>query len=106
MDEILAEASYYSMFDERKVLIVKNANCFASDKISEENSNKLLNYLANPNDLTSLIFTTNAKIVVSGKATNHKESISIFAPFTVSPPERKIPTMKTYAMFLIGSSSA
>ena len=37
IDDILAEASYYSMFNDKKVVIVKNANFFASDKISEDN---------------------------------------------------------------------
>ena len=62
IDEILSEASYYSMFNDKKTIIVKNANFFGSDKISEDNSKKLLNYFENPNPLTILIFTTNLKL--------------------------------------------
>lgn len=88
MDEILAEASYYSMFDEKKALIVKNANCFANDKISEENSNKLLNYLANPNDLTTLIFTTNAKIDMRKKITKQiKDKYNLINILPLKPRE-------------------
>ena len=31
IDEILAEASYYSMFNEEKIIVVKNADCFSSN---------------------------------------------------------------------------
>lgn len=62
IDEILAEASYYSLFNDKKVIIVKNANFFGSDKIAEDNSKKLLNYFSNPNEFTTLVFTTNLKI--------------------------------------------
>jgi len=69
MEEILAEASYYSMFNDKKLLIVKNANFFASDKINEDNSNRLLNYFKDPNELTTLIFTTNGKVDMRKKIT-------------------------------------
>lgn len=69
IDEVLAEASYYSMFNDKKMVIVKNANFFASDKISEDNSNKLLNYFKEPNELTTLVFTTNGKVDMRKKIT-------------------------------------
>jgi len=69
VDEILSEASYYSMFNDKKIIIVKNANIFASDKISEENSNKLLKYFDEPNELTTLVFTTNNKVDMRKKIT-------------------------------------
>lgn len=69
IEEILAEASYYSMFNDKKMVIVKNANFFASDKISEENSNRLLNYFKEPNELTTLVFTTNGKVDMRKKIT-------------------------------------
>lgn len=69
IDDILAEASYYSMFNDKKVIVVKNANFFSSDKITEENSNKLLNYFSHPNDLTTLIFTINNKLDMRKKIT-------------------------------------
>ena len=69
IDEILAEASYYSMFNDKKLLIIKNANFFASDKINEENSNRLLNYFKEPNELTTIVFTTNGKVDMRKKIT-------------------------------------
>ncbi len=71
IDDILAEASYYSMFNEKKIIIVKNADIFASDKISEDITNKLLSYFADPNELTTLIFTTNGKIDTRKKITKY-----------------------------------
>ena len=69
IDDVLAEASYYSMFNDKKIIIVKNANFFASDKISEDNSNKLLNYYKEPNELTTLVFITNGKVDMRKKIT-------------------------------------
>ena len=56
--DILEEASYVSMFEEEKFLIVKNADFFGKDKLSEKDSEKLIQYLENPYPLTTLIFTT------------------------------------------------
>ncbi len=69
MDDILEEASYFSLFDEKKYMVVKNANIFGSSKkkSSEEETtskkdDKLLKYLEEPNNNTILIFTINSKI--------------------------------------------
>jgi len=69
IDDVLAEASYYSLFNDKKVVIVKNANFFCSDKITEVDANKLLSYFDNPNSLTTLIFITNAKTDLRKKIT-------------------------------------
>ncbi len=66
MDEILEEASYFSMFDEKKCVIVKNAFIFGTSKNSDTNkskdySDKLLKYLENENKNTILIFINNSK---------------------------------------------
>ncbi len=62
LDDVLTEASYFSMFDERKCIIAKNANFFASTKGTEtkktkEQIDKLLKYLENENKNTRIIFT-------------------------------------------------
>ena len=62
LDDVLTEASYFSMFDERKCIIAKNANFFASTKGTETKKNKeqidkLLKYLENENKNTRIIFT-------------------------------------------------
>lgn len=66
MDEVLQEASYFSMFEDKKCIIVKNAKIFSSSKNSENNkikedSDKLLKYLNNENSNTRLIFVCNGK---------------------------------------------
>jgi len=66
IDEILEEASYFSMFDDKKCVVVKNAKIFGSSKSSDTNKakediNKLLKYLDEENKNTKLIFIYNGK---------------------------------------------
>ena len=69
IEDILLEAGYFSMFEEEKIIIVRNANFFGSGKLSEKDLNTLLKYLENPNDLTSIIFICNEKIDARKKIT-------------------------------------
>lgn len=73
LDEVLEEAAYFSLFDDKKYMVVKNANIFGASKrkTKEEESEeetvskkdeKLLKYLEAPNSNTVLIFTINGKI--------------------------------------------
>jgi DNA polymerase-3 subunit delta len=57
------------MFQEKKYIIAKNANFFASDKINEEDLELLENYMNNPISLTTIIFTTYEKIDLRKKIT-------------------------------------
>lgn len=66
MDEVLQEASYFSMFEDKKCVIVKNAKLFGVTKNSENNklkedTEKLSKYLENENSNTKLIFVFNGK---------------------------------------------
>jgi DNA polymerase-3 subunit delta len=73
LDDVLEEASYFSLFDDKKYMVVKNAQIFGASKrkSKEEDSDdeekvskkdeKLLQYLNEPNDNTVLIFTYNGK---------------------------------------------
>jgi len=66
LDEVLQEASYFSMFDDKKCVIVKNAKIFGTSKNGDstklkEDITKLLNYLENENTNTKLIFIYNGK---------------------------------------------
>ena len=66
MDEVLQEASYFSMFDDKKCVIVKNSKLFGTSKSSDsnkskENADKLIKYLENENKNTKLIFIYNGK---------------------------------------------
>ena len=58
IEDILNEASYVSLFDEMKYLIVKNSNFFGSEKLKETEEEKLLSYLEQPYPLCTIIFTT------------------------------------------------
>jgi len=58
LKDILEEASYVSLFQEEKVLIVKNATFFGKAKLSDKDTEELLKYLENPYPCTTLIFTT------------------------------------------------
>ena len=74
LDDVIEEASYFSLFDEAKYMVVKNANVFMAskrkkkdeedtddDKISKKDE-KLLQYLENPNTNTIIIFTVYGKV--------------------------------------------
>jgi len=68
LNDVLAEASYFSLFDEKKYIVVRNAYIFGTSrkkKEDEENNKKdegLLKYLEQPNSNTILIFTYMGKI--------------------------------------------
>lgn len=80
LDDVLEEASYFSLFDEAKYMVVKNANVFMATKRKKEDvdddnvskkDEKLLQYLENPNSNTILIFT------VYGKPASNKKIVKI-----------------------------
>ena len=58
MADILEEASYGSLFAEEKVVLVKNADFFGKEKLSEKEEKMLLTYLEQPFITTELIFIT------------------------------------------------
>ena len=62
IDELIKEASYLSLLDEDKYIIASNSSFFASSKIKEEDSKKLIAYLNNPNPQTTIIFKIDSKI--------------------------------------------
>ena len=62
LEDILNEANYMSLFDDKKIMIIKNASLFGNDKENKSNSELLLKYLEHPNEKTVLIFTYNGKV--------------------------------------------
>lgn len=58
IDDILEEAAYVSLFDEEKVIVVKNADFFGKEKLKEKDTEKIQNYFEHPYEKTTLIFTT------------------------------------------------
>ena len=87
IDDVLLEAGYFSMFEEEKFIIIRNANFFGSGKLNEKDTASLLNYFNNPNYLSSLIFICNEKLDSRKKITKAlKEKYEII----------NIPTLKYY----------
>ena len=60
--EILEEAAYFSLDNNKKFLVVSNSDIFGSDKIDESITDALINYFNNPNLNTVIIFTTQKPI--------------------------------------------
>ena len=60
LEDVLSEASYFSLTNEMKYIIVKGATFFKPSKSDNEDGNKeiksLENYLKNPNENTTIIF--------------------------------------------------
>ena len=78
IDDILEEASYFSLFDEKKYMIVKNANMFSSTRKKDDEEDKttkkddkLISYLESPNPNTVLIFT------ITNKAAGNKKIVKL-----------------------------
>lgn len=61
IEEVLEEASYISLFEDKKNLIVFNADFFCTGKISENDLNIIQSYLNNPNNLTTIVFISKEK---------------------------------------------
>ncbi len=62
IEDVLLEAGYFSMFEEEKFIVIRNANFFGTGKLNEKDTTSLLNYLEKPNTLSNLIFICNEKI--------------------------------------------
>ncbi len=62
LEEIIEEATYVSMFQEQKYILVRNASFFTSNKTKEEDIELLLKYMENPVSLTTIIFTSYAPV--------------------------------------------
>ena len=57
--DIITDASYNSLFDQGKNIIVFNCNIFSNAKITEEEQKVLLEYFTNPNPDNVIIFISN-----------------------------------------------
>lgn len=69
LQDVIVEAGYVSMFQEEKFIIARNANFFAGDKLSEDDTNLLISYLEQPNPQSSLIFVCPQKLDTRKKIT-------------------------------------
>lgn len=87
IEDVLVEAGYFSMFQEEKFIVVRNASFFGSGKLMDNETEVLLNYLENPNASTTIIFICNEKIDSRKKITKMvKEKYKLII----------IPTLKYY----------
>ena len=78
--DVITEASYVSLFAEKKYIIVKNADFFGSGKEKENEINLLLNYIDHPIQESTIIFCTYNKIDFRKKITKiFKEKFKIIA---------------------------
>ena len=71
IDDVLDEANYFSFFEDKKYLVVRNANMFAASKRKEKTDeeektskkdDKLVKYLESPNPNTIIIFTLTSNV--------------------------------------------
>lgn len=69
IEDVLVEAGYFSMFQEEKYIIIRNANFFGSGKLKDNENELLLKYFENPNMSTTMIFICNEKIDSRKKVT-------------------------------------
>lgn len=60
--EVLEEANYFSLDNNKKYLVVNNADIFGSDKVDDNITDSLIKYFNNPNENTIIIFTTQKPI--------------------------------------------
>ncbi len=95
IDEVIEEASYMSMFDWEKCLVVKNAKFFGSSKTDTSKKNKeacekLLKYLNDENKNTKIIFIYNGKVDSKKKIYNLlKSNNNVFEYPSMSKTEMK-----------------
>ncbi len=82
LEDVIGEATYVSMFQEKKFLIVKNATFFTSAKSKEEDQEILFKYMENPVSLTTIIFTTYDKVDARKKV--YKEFAKKYKVISVS----------------------
>lgn len=62
IDELVKEASYTSLFEDKKTIIAKNSLFLTSEKTKESDIELLTKYLDNPNEKNSIIFTCYSKL--------------------------------------------
>lgn len=100
MNEVLEEASYLSMFNDKKCIIVKNAKCFSASRSgdtnkSKEDINKLMKYLERENPNTILIFISKTNADSKKKIVNIlKEHNNLFVYPSISKTDMKNELLK------------
>lgn len=82
--DILEEANYYSLFEEKKIIIVKNATFFGTEKGTEKDIEKLIAYLNAPNLSTSIYFTlyemADKRKMITKRFIDEKHYVELISP--------------------------
>lgn len=94
LKEVIEEASYFGLGIDKKWIIASNASIFGSEKVSEEETNLLVNYLENPNENSNIIFTTQEGIDLRKKIAKEIKSKGVLINID-KPDKRTINNMLT-----------
>lgn len=108
LEDVLTEATYVSMFEEKKYIIVKNALFFTSAKSKEEDLELLFRYLEHPVSLTTIIFTTYEKIDARKKITksfSEKYKVISVSNLTLNDLTNKVRELITNAKYKIDAET-
>ena len=113
IDEVLQEASYFSMFDTKKCIIVKNSKLFLASKNADtlkikEDSEKLLKYLECENNNTMIIFVVNGKVDTKKKiynTLNEAGNVFLFKQMTKTEMKNELSRMVIDKKFKIEDKS-
>ena len=88
MISIIEEANYFSLTGEKKYIVVKSDEFFASKKSSDDKSEELLlKYLNNPNENTTLVFTS--LVPIDNRRKLYKKIIEIGKVIELNPYNKK-----------------
>ena len=87
IEEVILEAGYFSMFQEEKFIIAKNANFLGQGKIKDKDSELLINYLEEPNHNSVIIFICSDKLDMRKKITNLNDKYSLVVIPNLKPYE-------------------
>lgn len=94
LKEVIEEASYLGLGIDKKWILVSNANIFGSEKVSDEDTELLLNYLEKPNENSNIIFTTQEGIDLRKKITKEIKNKGTLINI-VKPDKRGINSLLT-----------
>ena len=98
LEEVLEDVGYSGLFEEEKILVIKNfSSIFDSKKDNTKILDNLLNYLKEPNQLTTIIFVSDSKI--NEKTKINKEILSklkIITTVTITKPYELVNFLGNY----------
>lgn len=85
-EDILENLSYASMFEEEKIIVLRNAEILFGTKAIESSLKAINNYLDNPNETTTIIFTSLDKISTKKETKEVLSKIKVIETPVISKP--------------------